>query len=285
MRAFRIFTALAVFLYSTLYFTASASAAACDTTPTEVTLGACTTAGQWDYDTVNNTYRYCNGTNYISLKSATTLGACPGVKTATLEYNTGSDVLMFCDGTNWVAFSDSGIEGACANAGQINFDTNTNHLTFCQAGGLVSVRETETNLGSVEESTNTAWRWTGDGMGSFDSGAYNNLRTITITNNGTCDLDITNVSVTPPNDCAASGFPICGGVGTGFVIRDTSTCAGALAAGDSCTIDMIGQIVIPAGGVVNVSGTLSIQTSTMTQDISLQIFGCDEIGGDANICS
>jgi hypothetical protein len=187
---------------------------------TAAILGVCSSAGQWEYDSSNSTYRYCNGTNLI-------------------------------------------------NATEI-------------VGGTVGVLTT---------SSDKLWNWSGTTLpayGPIDSGTYAENKTLTIENTGSCDVTITDVSVSPATSCfyvvPFSDF-ICDATrATGFAINTTTTCSGVLTVGSTCTIELLGSITLPPGGLVSVGGVLEFSTSNGPITITTSITGCDQVGIDANLC-
>ena len=253
-------------------------AAAC-VTPADVTLSACATEGEWGYDSANNAYRYCDGTNYISMGSSITAGSCAGVAESALDYDTGLNNFKFCDGTNWVEFANNGSAGACSVDGRIDYNTPTKVMHACNGTTRNIAKLTTGDAGSLSVTGDTSWLW---GTG-FDTGTYTETHTITVTNNGACDQTISAVAILPENDCSASPFTNCTGAVEGYKVF-TENCTGTLNAAASCTIDVKAQVIIPAGGDSNVPGTLRITTSTITEDTSLSIYGCDGVGVDAAIC-
>ncbi|PCJ99139.1 MAG: hypothetical protein COA45_06775 [Zetaproteobacteria bacterium] len=259
------------------YLPKHAFAAAC-VTPTAVTFGACTTAGEWGYDSVNKAFRYCDGTNYASMESSTTAGSCAGVTEGTLEYDTGLNNFKFCNGTNWIEFADNGSAGSCSVSGRIEYNTGTDEVNMCNGTTKAIPTDTTGDAGSLSVTGDVSWVWDTD-----DSGTYTETHTITVTNNGACDQTITSVAVLPENDCAASPFTNCTGSVEGYKIF-TEDCTGTLNAAANCTIDIKAQVIIPAGGSSSVPGTLRVITSSaLTEDTSLSLSGCDGVGGDS-IC-
>ena len=253
-------------------------AAAC-VTPANVTLGACTTEGEWGYNSANNAYHYCDGTNYISMGSSITAGSCAGVTESALDYDTGLNNFKFCNGTNWIEFENSGSAGACSVAGRIDYNTPTKDMHACNGTTRNIAKETTGDAGSINVTGDVSWSWTA----GFDAGTYTETHTITVTNNGACDQTISAVAVLPVNDCSASPFTNCTGAVEGYKVF-TENCTGTLNAAASCTIDVKAQIIIPAGGSSIISGTLRVTTSTLIENTSLSIYGCDGVGVDATIC-
>ncbi|PCI55503.1 MAG: hypothetical protein COB36_07735 [Alphaproteobacteria bacterium] len=244
-----------------------------------MTFGACTTEGEWGYDGANNAYRYCNGSLYVSMTSSTTAGSCAGVTESALDYDTGLNNFKFCNGTNWIEFSNDSSAGACAVAGRIDYNAPTKDMHACNGTTKNIATETTGDAGSISVTGDVSWSW----ATGLDSGTYNETHTITVTNNGACDQTITTVAVLPENDCSASPFAFCTGAVEGYKVF-TENCTGTLNAAASCTIDVKAQIIIPAGGDSNVPGTLRVITSTITEDTSLSIYGCDGVGVDATLC-
>lgn len=251
-------------------------AAAC-VVPTIITFGACTTEGEWSYDNVNKAYVFCNGTDYISMKSSTTVGSCAGIIESTLDYDSGLNNFKFCNGTNWIEFVKGGSAGACSVAGRIDYNAPTNKMIACDGTTKNIAIETTGDAGSISVTGDVSWL-----LDTFDSGTYNETHTITVTNNGACDQTISSVTVLPVNDCSASPFAFCTGAVEGYK-NFTENCTGTLNAAASCTIYIKAQVIIPAGGSSSIPGTLRVTTSTLLENTSLSIYGCDGVGGDA-IC-
>ncbi len=252
-------------------------AAAC-VVPTVTTFGVCTTEGEWGYDSANNAYHYCDGTNYISMGATITAGSCAGVTESALDYDTGLNNFKFCNGTNWIEFENSGSAGACAVAGRIDYDTPTKDIHACNGTAKNIVKKTTGDAGTLNVTGDTSWLW---GTG-FNAGTYIETHTITVINNGACDQTITAITVLPENDCSAGPFTNCTGTIEGYKVF-TENCTGTLNAAASCTIDVKVQVIIPAGGTSIIPGTLRVTTSTLLEDTSLSINGCDGVGSDA-IC-
>ncbi len=251
-----------------------------------VTLGTCSDMGSWDYDAVNKTYRYCNGTNYISMRTTGTLSSCAGTIEGTLEFDTGINNFKFCDGVNWIAFKNVGNRGVCSAAGKIDYNAGIDEMEFCNGGALSAAIETTGDNGSLSIPGTATWDWNEFAeYGPVDAGSYSETEVYTVTNTGTCDIDIISMTATPVNDCATGAFPFCGGGAQGYAIRDASTCSGTLLVGDSCTVEIIGQIILLQGGTSSVNGVLTINTSTLTETKALRIIGCDEVGSIRAGCS
>lgn len=271
-------------VYALLTFATQSYAAAC-TGSVPVALGTCSNTGAWDYDTINNTYRYCNGTNYISMQEAGALSSCVGINHGTLDFDTTINNFKFCNGTDWISFSNDGDRGSCSKPGLIDYNISTNEIEFCNGTSLSGAIERIGDAGSIS-APGTIWSWQTSGeYGSVDSGTYNQTKTLTVTNSGTCDLNITSITATPVNDCSTGPFLFCGGSTEGFSIKESSTCSGILLAGNTCNIEIIAQVIIPPGGTKNIVGTLTINTSTISNTSSLTISACDEVGFNAQNCS
>lgn len=64
-----------------------------------LSLGACTTEGQMDYDPLLTvaSYKYCNGTNWIRIVGVPTLTPCS--QEAAMDFR--NDTFMVCNGLLW----------------------------------------------------------------------------------------------------------------------------------------------------------------------------------------
>lgn len=102
-------------------------------------LAACTTAGVWNYDTGNNTYRFCNGSNWISMKSATTSGTCSTA--GVFQYDSGLANYKFCDGTNWIPVASDVTSYTCSSTNAIEYDTARTALRWCNGTNWVKMHK------------------------------------------------------------------------------------------------------------------------------------------------
>ncbi|AZZ36030.1 hypothetical protein CIK05_04230 [Bdellovibrio sp. qaytius] len=70
-----------------------------------ISLGACTVAGQLEYNSATKSLKMCNGTDYYALTPDGVGGAgctSPTAKINALDYNSTTNVYRYCDGTSWV---------------------------------------------------------------------------------------------------------------------------------------------------------------------------------------
>lgn len=111
----------------------------CTSAGTPVTLGSCSTAGEWGWDSTNLTYRYCNGTDWVSMESATTAGSCSGITASTLEYDGALTNYKFCNGTNWIEVTNNGASGTCTQLSEIEYDTTSDILKWCNGTNWIDV--------------------------------------------------------------------------------------------------------------------------------------------------
>lgn len=102
-------------------------------------LAACTTAGVWNYDTGNNTYRFCNGSNWISMKSATTSGTCSTA--GVFQYDSGLANYKFCDGTNWIPVASDVTNVTCTSTNAIEYDSSKTALRWCNGTNWVKMHK------------------------------------------------------------------------------------------------------------------------------------------------
>lgn len=104
---------------------------------TLATLGACTTAGRWDYDTSNNTYRFCNGTSWVSMAGAGTSGTCSIA--GSMDYDNALSNYKFCNGANWIPVAGTTTSDSCASARAIDYDAASNRLRWCNGANWVDM--------------------------------------------------------------------------------------------------------------------------------------------------
>ncbi|MBX3017081.1 MAG: hypothetical protein KF767_04275 [Bdellovibrionaceae bacterium] len=70
------------------------------------TLGACSNAGRLEWDAGTSSYKYCAGTTWIQLGGSTAdFGTCSG--SPVIEHNDVQKALGFCNGANWRALAHS----------------------------------------------------------------------------------------------------------------------------------------------------------------------------------
>ncbi|MBI2233540.1 MAG: hypothetical protein HYU57_00745 [Micavibrio aeruginosavorus] len=97
-------------------------------------LGSCSQAGEWQYDSTNATYKYCNGTHYVSMAGTATATAC----TQAGDFRISGGANQFCNGSVWVDIPLQKINGYCSVtssdptlAGRMEYNTTTNTLDQC----------------------------------------------------------------------------------------------------------------------------------------------------------
>lgn len=239
-------------------------------------LATCTQAGLWEYDPAIQIYRYCNGTNFVSMSSGSVTGTCGGVTEGTMEYNTTSNNFEYCDGTNWIAFASSAIGSACSDTGQIEFNTSSNAIEICNGSNSISVIGLSPgNIGSLDIPTLTTWSITNGSPG------YNlQSQSITITNNGTCDQDIISVSVSPANGCSVvfigpTPNALCPlSAINGFLLLETD-CSGTLLPTETCSVSISGGASVLSGATTIVDGVLTVTTSTTAENGNIRFSASD----------
>ncbi len=63
--------------------------------------GTCTTAGQMDYDSVNNRFEFCNGKNWVIADCEVPTGAGACAAAGEMRFNSTKNVYEFCNGTEY----------------------------------------------------------------------------------------------------------------------------------------------------------------------------------------
>ncbi len=100
-------------------------------------LGACSNPGAVDWDGTNAVYKFCNGTDWISMAGDTTAGACSS--TGALEYDSGLGNYKFCDGTNWIPVGNNGTLGACSGVADREYDTGNSVMKWCNGSNWIDM--------------------------------------------------------------------------------------------------------------------------------------------------
>lgn len=125
----------------------------------------------------------------LVFQGVSALAACtsPAGEAGAREYFTSNNTYRLCDGTNWVTFADSGNAGACSTAGQLEYDTTIKGYKYCNGstwkvamdGGYCPISTSQisyvtaatqaTNLGTAEVIVKSP-----DGTKAYVIGRYNN---------------------------------------------------------------------------------------------------------------
>lgn len=91
------------------------------------TLGACSTAGMLDYDVGNSTWKFCNGTDWVSVGGA--VSATPCSTASQMDY--GANKFTFCNGAFQTDIYKGAALGACSTGGQVDYDTTRTTFKYC----------------------------------------------------------------------------------------------------------------------------------------------------------
>ncbi|MBA4174020.1 MAG: hypothetical protein C0511_15520 [Hyphomicrobium sp.] len=142
-------------------------------------------AGAREYFAGDNTYKLCNGTDWIDFAIDGTLGACSSV--GTTDYDATESAYKFCDGATWqkvACASGAGCcpdLGPCSAAGTIDYFSVEQALAYCDGASWVSM----TPDPQAPSSAGMIGHWKFDeGTGVTASDASGNGNTGTLTNFG-----------------------------------------------------------------------------------------------------
>lgn len=103
-------------------------------------LGSCSVEGMWEYDTTNASYRYCNGTNWYSMRGTSLLGSCS--QAGAFEYSSTSSNYRFCDGVNWISVANNGTLTSCSGTttGTMEYDYTAHKMKWCNGTNWIDLR-------------------------------------------------------------------------------------------------------------------------------------------------
>lgn len=164
---------LATTLLSILSFN-TGIAAECGTL---TTLGACATAGTLDYDAGNSTWKFCNGTDWVSAGGA--VSATPCSTASQMDY--GANKFTFCNGAFQADIYRGAALGACSAGGQIDYDTTHATFKYCDGSNWFDIGA-RTNV----PSSGLVGHWyfnEGSGTTAYDASGNSNTGTL-LTPNG-----------------------------------------------------------------------------------------------------
>lgn len=158
---------IAVLLFLLLLCSVPAHADNCTTTPTG-SLGPCTAAGQWDWDVPNQTYKFCDGADWFSVKGSGSLGAC--TTAGQFEYDTGNATYKFCNGSDWIPVANNGTLGACPTEAHREYDTGNSVMKFCDPTNWIDMTSSAGTAGKCifVSSTTGKGNWKG-ALANFDA--------------------------------------------------------------------------------------------------------------------
>lgn len=125
----------------------------------------CSGAGKWEYDATSNSYRFCDGTNWQTMKGAGTIGTCSTA--GAFEYSAADSNFRFCDGTNWIPVANDGTLGACSGDPAIGYDTTNNVLKWCNGTNWIGMKGTGGGSPTYNCVFVTTSEWTGSGIGGI----------------------------------------------------------------------------------------------------------------------
>lgn len=142
--------ALAAALVLTVAAVLAASQARADCTAPN--LGSCSTAGEWIWDATNTTFKFCNGTNWISMAGYGTLGTCSTA--GVLAYNSSYSAFKFCNGTNWIPVGNGTITSCVGTTeGQFTYNSSLHKMKYCNGTNWIDMTAAQTYLCTFVTST------------------------------------------------------------------------------------------------------------------------------------
>lgn len=99
------------------------------------TLGACATAGTLDFDTSNSTWKFCNGTNWVS--AGGNVSSTPCSTTSQMDYV--ANKFTFCNGSFQADLYRGAALGLCSTNGQIDYDSAHATFKYCDGANWLDI--------------------------------------------------------------------------------------------------------------------------------------------------